>query len=114
MSGLPDSDSPLTVAVRFDGRRAVVVTRGELDVATVGALRLAFEKLRTLGWPTIVADLRGLTFIDSRGLCLLLELERDARQNGWAFAIVDGCPPVRRVLAMAKLTTHFDRAELTR
>jgi anti-anti-sigma factor len=112
VSTLPAPDIPLTVTVRFDGPRAVIAAQGELDMATVGAVRSAFDELRSTDWPTIVADLRGLTFIDSRGLCLLLELTLDARENDWAFAIVDGCTPVRELLAATGLTTYFDRADV--
>jgi anti-anti-sigma factor len=102
---------PFSVTVRVDGQRAVVAVEGELDMATVGAVRSAFDEMRSMGQATIVADLRGLTFIDSRGLCLLLELNRDARQNQWSFAIVDGCRPVREMLATTQLTTYFDRVD---
>jgi anti-anti-sigma factor len=111
VSRLPTFDAPFTVTVRFDGQRAFVAAEGELDLATVGALRSAFDELRGIGWPSIVADLRGLTFIDSQGLSLLVRLDLDAKEDGWRFAILDGSPAVRRLLEVARLTTYFDYAE---
>jgi anti-sigma B factor antagonist len=108
----PDTFSPqFAVDVRFDGSRAVVAAEGELDIATVGAVRSAFAHLRSVAWPEIVADLRGLAFIDSQGLSLLLELHADAKADGWSFAIVDGAPAVRRLLDVTELTGYFEHAE---
>jgi anti-anti-sigma factor len=103
--------NPLVVEVRSDRRRAVVSLLGELDLATVSRARSAFDELRAAGWPEVVADLRGLTFIDSQGLQLLVTLEYDARENGWSFAIVDDSQPVRRMLELTELTTFFEAAE---
>jgi anti-anti-sigma factor len=110
----PDSfTSPFAVDVRTDGSRAVVAAAGELDIATVGAVRSAFDELRSAGWREIVADLRGLTFIDSQGLTLLVQLHHDAKANDWSFAIVDGAPAVRRLLEVTELTSYFDHAEVS-
>jgi anti-anti-sigma factor len=112
MPELPDRLPLFTVDVWFEGDRAVVAASGELDIATVGAVRSAFDELRSVGWPSIVADLRGLTFIDSQGLSLLVGLDLDAKEAGWSFAIIDGAPAVRRLLEITKLTTYFDYAEI--
>jgi anti-sigma B factor antagonist len=103
----------LTVTVRFDGQhRAWVAAEGEMDLATVAAVWAAFNDLRLVAWPTIVADLRGITSIDSEGLNLLVRLHRDSKANGWSFAIIDGAPAVRRLLEVTKLATYFDYAEV--
>ncbi len=81
-------------------------------MATMPALRAAFDELRSVHWPRIVADLRGLTFIDSRGLCALLKLELDARENGWVLTIVDDSAVVRHLLETTGLASHFKRAEI--
>ena len=112
MSGLPAPEAFFAVTVRFDGQRAFVAAEGELDIATVGELGAAFDELRDLGWPSIVADLRGLTFIDSQGLSLLVRSHLDAKATGWTFAIVDGAPAVRRLLEVARMTTYFEYAEV--
>jgi anti-sigma B factor antagonist len=107
----PDRLITFALDVRFDGARAVVAVAGELDIAAVAPVNSAFGELRSVGWPEIIADLRGLTFIDSEGLQLLVRLEIDARENGWSFAIVDGAPAVRRLLALTNLTAYFTHAD---
>jgi anti-sigma B factor antagonist len=47
----------------------------------------------------LVLDLRGLTFIDSTGLLMLISVDATARSDGVGFAVIcDGDGPVRRVL----------------
>ena len=59
----------------------IVVVRGELDVATVPALR---EQLSALAAERVVVDLSGVTFVDSVSLAALLTAARKARH----FAVV--------------------------
>jgi anti-anti-sigma factor len=106
-------------AVRFEVRawpdrdRVIVAPHGELDVATVGAVRAALDELRAAGWASIVLDLREVTFIDSTGLSLLLEADGAARSTGTAFAIVDGSPAVAWLLDLVGLSEHFKRVRVS-
>jgi anti-anti-sigma factor len=95
-----------------DRARVFVTARGELDIETVARLRTALDELSSAGWENVVLDLRELTFIDSMGLSLLLEADREARRTGRSFAIVDGSPAVARLLEAVGLTGHFARAEV--
>jgi anti-anti-sigma factor len=95
-----------------DRERVIVAVEGELDLASVSAVRTALDELLAAGWRNIVLDLRELTFIDSTGLSLLLDAERSARRHDAAFAIVDGSPPVARLLELVGLTNHFARARV--
>jgi anti-anti-sigma factor len=95
-----------------DRDRVVVEVRGELDMASVDALREALDELRGAGWNSVVLDLRELTFIDSSGLALLLHAERLARRTEAAFAIVDGSPALARLLEIVGLEHHFARARV--
>ena len=100
------------VRSRPDRDRVIVAVSGELDIASVRALKEALDELRDSGWNSVVVDLRGLTFIDSSGLSLLLNAQRVARREHAAFAIVDGSPAVARLLEIAGLENHFNRARL--
>jgi anti-anti-sigma factor len=48
-------------------------------------------------------------FIDSQGLHLLLDVDREASADGWQFAIIDGSPPVTRLLELTGLRDRFRR-----
>jgi anti-sigma B factor antagonist len=94
---------PFAVTVTPDRTSVRVVPSGELDVATCDLLAARLDELWTAGWTDVVLDLRALTFIDSSGLHLLIDHHRRACAAGARFSIIDGSPPVRRVLRLCGL-----------
>lgn len=88
--------------VRERDEAAVVELHGELDLATAPEAearlhQLAGEKKR------VTVDLRGLTFLDSTGLSMLVRLDALARQDGFNFSVVRGSPPVQRAIEISGL-----------
>ena len=80
------------------GRDLVYVCpSGEVDLSTVGPLRERVHELVSAGFGRVVVDLRGVTFLDSTGLRLLLELHGASRSDGWQLGILEGSAEVRRV-----------------
>ena len=49
----------------------------------------------------LVVDLSGLTFLDSSGLRLLIELAADADRDGFTLGLVPGPPVVQRVFEVS-------------
>jgi anti-sigma B factor antagonist len=98
----------LTTHVRPDRERVVVALRGELDLANVGDVEQEVQALYGRDFPTVVLDLRGLSFIDSTGLRLLLRLEALASSERRSFSIADGNGPARRLLELTGLGNHFE------
>ena len=88
---------------------AFVVPEGELDALTVPDTRAALDRATATGAPHVVLDLRAVTFIDSTGIRLMIEAEGASRRDGCRFAIVDGSPPVQRLLAITGLSGEFPR-----
>lgn len=101
---------PFSVDVQREPTRAVVCPHGELDLATVPELEAEIAALRDEGCDDLVLDLRGLMFLDSTGLRLLLTNRQQAEQDGWRFSIVDGEQPVLRVLEVSGVSPLFTRA----
>ena len=89
--------SPFAVEVEPHREIVSVRPRGELDLATTDLLRDRIQDLVAAGSPRVLLDLRGVTFIDSTGLRLVLELERWSRADGWTLGVVDGSPEVGRI-----------------
>jgi anti-sigma B factor antagonist len=102
----------LTTEVRPDRERVVVALRGELDLANVGDVEQEVRALYARDFPTVVLDLRELSFIDSTGLRLLLRLEALASGEQRSFAIANGTGPARRLLELTGLTDHFAKARV--
>ncbi len=85
---------PFSVEVQRHGDVAIVEPSGELDVATVQTLRAILEEIKSAG--RLVLDLRGLSFIDSSGLHLLVALHQRAQRDGFQLALVAPAPPGRQ------------------
>jgi anti-sigma B factor antagonist len=94
----------LTVASELSGDRARVALRGELDLATVGEAEAALAEIeRESGATTLVIDLRGLRFMDSTGVHLVVGADARARGRGGRLLIVRGPEAVDRVFRLALL-----------
>jgi anti-sigma B factor antagonist len=70
---------------------------GELDIATRTELEMAIDELLRSGVERLILDLRGVSFMDSNGLRLALDLHAAARGNGFALELVPGPPHVQRI-----------------
>jgi anti-sigma B factor antagonist len=92
-----------------DRRQVTVHIAGELDIATGPRLQDAVEDLRASGWSAIALDLGDLTFVDSTGLALLLELCGGAGGDGGEVAIAVSCPTLERLLTISKLEHALPR-----
>ena len=69
----------------------VVSVRGELDIATSRRLRDVVLDPQLDEPAGVVADLSGVTFLDSTGIGVLVAMWRRTLSNGQRFAVV--CPP---------------------
>jgi anti-anti-sigma factor len=83
-----------------DGR-AVVVLRGELDVADAASVAAAVRARE------LIVDLAGLEFIDSSGLTALLLARKQARKAGGDLLLAGPQDQVLRVLAATRLAGVF-------
>jgi anti-anti-sigma factor len=98
----------LTTEFSDDGDRSILALTGELDIDSVDELReRAQQHLASGRYRAFTLDLSGLTFIDSSGLGLLLEVRRFAMASNVAFEMVNVPPGPARVIAIAGLTETF-------
>jgi len=92
---------PFTVDVQRRDGVAIVQPRGELDLATVETLQIALDGIGGAG--RLVLDLRGLSFIDSTGLHLLVALHRRAEHDGFPLTLVAPTAPIDRAIQLSRL-----------
>jgi anti-anti-sigma factor len=98
----------LTVDFTDDGDRSVLALAGELDIDSVGGLREQIQQRLSDGRVrALTLDLSGLTFVDSSGLGLLLELRRLALSADVRFELANVPAGPARVIAIAGLTETF-------
>jgi anti-sigma B factor antagonist len=101
-------------AIQPQSERAVLAPTGELDIETAPLLDSALRDLRDVGFETLVVDLRGLTFIDSQGIQLLLRWTITAAHRGHAFRLLPGPERVQMVLAMTGVLEHVQLEHVRR
>jgi anti-anti-sigma factor len=90
-----------TVTARHEDDALVVTPRGELDIATVGAVRDAAA--RRSPEQGLVIDLSGLEFLDTSGIAFVVEAYRSSVGEGFPLRIVRAAPLVQRVFEIAGL-----------
>jgi anti-sigma B factor antagonist len=81
---------------------------GELDIATVEKLRAEVGRLRESGFTNLVLDLRGVRFLDSTGLRLVLELDAAAREAGQELEIIRGSAVVQRIFDVTQVSDRLN------
>jgi anti-sigma B factor antagonist len=92
-----------------NGTVAIVRPAGELDLSGASILEAELERLAgdpELG--TVVLDMRGLEFMDSSGLRLVVVADMQAREAGRRFSLVRGGDTVHRVFEITRMSERLD------
>jgi anti-anti-sigma factor len=94
---------PESFAVEVQRRDAVAIVqpRGELDLVTVETLRAALDDIKRT--ERLVLDLRGLSFMDSTGLQLLVALHERAQRERFQLTLMAPVAPVDRAIQLCGL-----------
>ena len=91
------------------GQVAVVAPTGELDLSGAAVLQAELDRLADEGeLGGVVLDLRGLEFMDSSGLRLVVLADMQAREAGRRFALVRGDETVHRVFEITRMNDRLD------
>lgn len=100
----------MDISIETDTRddATVVEVTGEVDAYTSGSLRNRLTPLIDAGQVRLVLDLRGVTFLDSSGLSVLIGAARQARRHdeGEVRLVVDQ-ERVINVFRAGALTRYF-------
>ena len=98
---------PMTIAREDNGTRPVLTIDGDLDLATAPDLATLGLSLVDDGARDVIVDARGLTFCDSSGLSVFVQIANRLAQRQGRLAIAGPTPIVRRVLEMSGLVDAF-------
>ena len=103
---------PFGVDVRRGRDVTIVLPRGELDLVTVETLRSAIDAaIAEAPGAGLVLDLRGLTFMDSTGVHLLVMLDQRAQRDGFQLTLLAPVPPIDRAIKLCGLDQMLPFAE---
>jgi anti-sigma B factor antagonist len=96
-SGIPISS---ICSIRIDRQRGTAIVRlyGEFDLSGEAGFRDELGELLDSEIEALVLDLRGLTFMDSTGLRVLVSVQNLASKDGFDYTVLCGDGLVRRVL----------------
>jgi anti-anti-sigma factor len=101
---LPDDDSAITLAKLCSMRveqhldTSIIRLQGEFDLSCEERFQAELDATIDEQTETLVLDLRGLEFMDSTGLRMLVQLDRLAQRDGIDFSVFCGNGQVRMVL----------------
>jgi anti-sigma B factor antagonist len=93
----------LSVSNQGDDGRSVLALSGDLDLAAVPQLREEAAGRISSGTGALCLDLGGVTFLDSSGLGVLVELRTRARSNGVGFELQNVPSGPARIITIAGL-----------
>jgi anti-anti-sigma factor len=94
---------PGTLSRMLDPSVRLIAVSGALELATERRLRSDLREAAGDRSRELVIDLRGVTFIDSSGLAVLVHADQQFRRQGRAMACVIRPGPVERLLDAAGL-----------
>lgn len=103
----PPPHEGLGLAVERDGSGAVVALSGDLEFATAAQLRNAIAELAREGCDPLVVDVRGVGFVDSTGLSLLVQAMQRVESAGKRFVLRHPSDRLLRLLDVAGLAQLF-------
>jgi anti-anti-sigma factor len=92
-------------ALRVEPSPDRIALTGEIDAHTAVLLRDALVPAPLIG--DLRVDFSGVTFIDSSGLRVVLEVHQTLDRDGRRLVLVDPSRPVARLLELAGLVSHL-------
>jgi anti-anti-sigma factor len=103
---------PLRITVEANPGQgiATVAATGDLDLSTAPDLERALASVQAKGGHAVL-DLRGVAFMDSSGLRVILAADARARSSGSRFVLVQGSPTVQRVFKLTLLDRRLEFVE---
>ena len=93
---------PFDVAVTEQAEGVVVKVAGEVDIVTAPVLQRHLDAALATHRPSVVLDLAETTFLDARGVGVIVAARKTAGRDGTRFVIRRPPPLVRRVLELAE------------
>ncbi len=99
--------SHFRVEAHAQGDTQVLAVSGELDLAAASSLEEELDRALTSGSQLIVIDLKGLDFIDSTGLSVLVRAHQRAQEAGLNLGLVNPGAQVERLLSLTGLAQRL-------
>ena len=99
-------NSGMDAKVDRDGTIIVLSLDGAIDVASAPQLKAQFDQLLAHASPKLLVDLKGVPYIDSYGLGIIMQAVKVARRSGGDMRLCAPCQDVRTVLDITGFSKH--------
>jgi anti-anti-sigma factor len=93
-----------------DGSVRLALT-GELDISSAPRVDDELTRVEADAPGVVVLDLRGLAFMDSTGLRLIVSADARAREQGRRLVVVKGPEAVQRIFRVTRLDERLDMVD---
>lgn len=97
---------PISAFVEYRNGIAVLSVRGDIDLGSASAFKSAIAEALADNPPALVIDLRGVEFLGSVGVSVLVEA-RERVDDDSRFAVVADRPVITRLVQMLRLDEVF-------
>jgi anti-sigma B factor antagonist len=97
----------IDLKVDRDGTGAVLRVTGEVDLTSAPRLDDEVTALIEGAVTDLTIELKGVSFMDSTGLRVLLKASKMIDSNGGKLQLAQPSDPVKRLLEVSGLDTHF-------
>jgi anti-sigma B factor antagonist len=98
----------LAVTIHHTSAETIVEVSGDIDLASVGAFRLALFAAVRAEAPTVVVDIGEVDFLDAQGLGALVAARRRAIPSGRRLVVIGARPMAYQLFTLTGLTGPFD------
>jgi anti-sigma B factor antagonist len=99
-------DQTLIVDVSRQGTTSTIALSGECDLVQQERLRTAIREVLAARPECVVLDLSNLSFIDSTGIQVVIELSRAVARDGLHLVVFPGARQVQRMFELCGLTSR--------
>lgn len=98
----------LELTTEINGTTVRLALAGELDIGSAPQVEEALSEIEDAGHPTVVLDLRELTFMDSTGLRIIVGADARAKEHERRLVLIQGPDAVARLLRMTRLDERLE------
>lgn len=98
----------MEISVRNNGQVTILDIHGEIDLYNTPEIEMASRKLMKDKKTQIVINLKEAPYIDSTGLGMLLNIQRELQKVSGALKLTGLSPGLKKIFEMTKLVTKFD------
>lgn len=98
----------MEISQRNNGQVTILDIHGEIDLYNTPEIEMLTRKLAKEGKTRILINLREAPYIDSTGLGMLLNIQKELQRVSGALKLTGFSPGLRKIFEMTKLITRFE------